>query len=34
MKIDSKNSFKSLKNLNVDGKVYKIFSLNEAEQSG
>jgi len=34
MKIDSSNSFKSLTNLTVDGKVYKIFSLNKAEQSG
>jgi len=34
MKIDSNNSFKSLTNLTVDGKVYKIFSLNKAEQSG
>jgi len=34
MKIDSSNSFKSLTNLTVDGKVYKIFSLKKAEQSG
>ena len=34
MKIDSNNSFKSLTNLTVDGKVYKIFSLKKAEQSG
>ena len=34
MKIDSNNSFKSLTNLKVDGKIYKIFSLKKAEQSG
>jgi len=34
MKIDSNNSFKSLTNLTVDGKTYKIFSLKKAEQSG
>jgi len=34
MKIDSNNSFKSLTNLTVDGKIYKIFSLKKAEQSG
>ena len=34
MKIHSKDSFKSLKELKVDNKVYKIFSLNKAEQSG
>jgi len=34
MKINSKDSFKSLKKLNVDNKVYNIFSLNEAEKNG
>jgi len=34
MKIDSKDSFKSLKKLKVDKKVYNIFSLNEAEKNG
>ena len=34
MKIDSNNSYKSLANLAVDGKIYKIFSLKKAEQSG
>jgi len=34
MKINSNNSFKSLTNLAVDGKIYKIFSLKKAEQSG
>ena len=34
MKINSKNSFKSLKKLKVDDKIYKIFSLKEAEKSG
>jgi len=34
MKTDSNNSFKSLTNLKVDGKIYKIFSLKKAEQSG
>jgi len=34
MKIDSNNSYKSLTNLAVDGKIYKIFSLKKAEQSG
>ena len=33
MKIHSKDSFKSLKELKVDNKVYKIFSLKEAEKS-
>ena len=33
MKIHSKDSFKSLKELKVDDKVYKIFSLNEVEKS-
>jgi len=32
MKINSKDSFKSLKKLEVDKKVYNIFSLNEAEK--
>jgi len=34
MKINSKDSFKSLKKLKVDKKVYNIFSLNEAEKNG
>jgi len=34
MKINSKDSFKSLKELKVDNKVYKIFSLKEVEKSG
>ena len=33
MKIHNKDSFKSLKELKVDNKVYKIFSLKEAEKS-
>ena len=33
MKIHSKDSFKSLKELKVDNRVYKIFSLKEAEKS-
>jgi len=34
MKINSKNSFKSLKKIKIDNKVYKIFSIKEAEKSG
>jgi len=34
MKINSKDSFKSLKKLKVDKKVYNIFSFNEAEKNG
>ncbi len=34
MKINSKNSFQSLKKLKVDNKIYKIFSLKEAEKNG
>jgi len=34
MKINNKDSFKSLKKLKVDNKVYNIFSLNEAEKNG
>ena len=34
MKIHSKDSFKSLKELKIDNKIYKIFSLKEAEKSG
>ncbi len=34
MKIDSKDSFKSLKKLKVDNKIYNIFSLKEAEKNG
>ena len=34
MKINSKDSFKSLKKLKVDNKIYTIFSLKEAEKNG
>ena len=34
MKINSKNSFKSLKQLKVDKKIYNIFNLKEAEKNG
>jgi len=34
MKINSKNSFKSLKQLKIDKKIYNIFSLKEAEKNG
>ena len=34
MKINSKDSFKSLKKLKVDNKIYNIFSLKEAEKNG
>ena len=34
MKINSKDSFKSLKILKVDNKNYNIFSLKEAEKNG
>ena len=34
MKINSQNSFKSLKKLKVDNKIYNIFSLKEAEKYG
>jgi len=34
MKINSKNSFKSLKKLKIDNKIYNIFSLKEAEKNG
>ena len=34
MKINSKNSFKSLKKLKVDQKIYNIFNLKEAEKNG
>jgi len=34
MKINSKDSFKSLKKLKVDNKVYNIFSLSEADKNG
>jgi len=34
MKINSKNSFKSLKKFKVDQKTYNIFSLKEAEKNG
>ena len=33
MKINSKDSFKSLKKLKVDNKIYNIFSLKEAEKN-
>ncbi len=34
MKINSKDSFKSLKKLKIDNKSYNIFSLKEAEKNG
>ena len=34
MMINSKDSFKSLKKLQVDNKIYNIFSLREAEKNG
>ena len=34
MKINSKDSFKSLKKLKIENKVYNIFSLKEAEKNG
>ncbi len=34
MKINSKDSFKSLKKLKVDNKIYNIFSLKKAEKNG
>jgi len=34
MKINSKDSFKSLKKLKVDNKIYNIFSFKEAEKNG
>ncbi len=34
MKINSNDSFKSLKKIKIDNKVYKIFSLREAEKNG
>ena len=34
MKINSKDSFKSLKKLKVDNKIYNIYSLKEAEKNG
>ena len=34
MKINSKDSFKSLKKLKVDKKIYNIFSIQEAEKYG
>jgi len=34
MKINSKDSFKSLKKLKVDNKIYNIFSLKEVEKNG
>ena len=34
MKINSNDSFKSIKKIVVDNKTYNIFSLKEAEKSG
>ena len=34
MKIGKKNSYKSLKNININGKNYKYYSLSEAEKNG
>ena len=34
MKLGNKNSYKSLKSLNIDGNDYKYYSLNEAEKNG
>ena len=34
MKINSKDSFKSLKKLKVDKKIYNIFSIKEVEKNG
>ena len=34
MKLNSKDSFKSLKKLKIDNKIYNIFSLKEAEKNG
>ena len=34
MKINSNDSFKSLKKIKIDNKIYKIFSLKEAEKNG
>ena len=34
MKINSRDSFKSLKKINIDNKIYNIFSLKEAEKNG
>ncbi len=34
MKINSRDSFKSLKKINIDNKIYNIFSLKEAERNG
>ncbi len=34
MKPGNKNSYKSLKSINIDGKHYKYYSLNEAERNG
>jgi len=34
MKINSKDSFKSLKKIKIDNKIYNIFSLKEAEKNG
>ena len=34
MKINSQDSFKSVKKLKIDNKIYNIFSLKEAEKNG
>ena len=34
MKPGNKNSYKSLKSLNINGKDYKYYSLDEAEKNG
>ena len=34
MKINSRDSFKSLKKIKIDNKIYNIFSLKEAEKNG
>ena len=34
MKIGQKNSYNSLKSININGKNYKYFSLSEAENNG
>ena len=34
MKLGNKNSYKSLKSINIDGNDYKYYSLNEAEKNG
>ena len=34
MKTGQKNSYKSLKSININGKDYKYYSLSEAEKNG